>query len=70
MFFVAPRNGQALLGMPDTAALKIIKIYLDSIQVTEEEYNTNIGDAKEPNTKQDAHVAERSCTNMDAGFKN
>ena len=30
-FFVVPRNGQALLGMPDTDALNIIKINIDSI---------------------------------------
>ena len=30
-FFVVPRNGQVLLGMPDTAALKIININIDSI---------------------------------------
>ena len=35
----------------------------------EEEYNTNIGDAKEPNIKQDVHVVERICTNMDADLK-
>ena len=29
--------------MPDTAALKIININIDSIQVVKEEYNTNIG---------------------------
>ena len=29
--FVAPRNGQVLLGMPDTAALKIININIDCI---------------------------------------
>ena len=67
--FVVPGNGQVLLGMPDTAAIKIININIDSIQATEEEYNTNIGDAKEPNIKQDMDVAERSCTNMDADLK-
>ena len=30
-FFVVLGNGQALLGMPDTAALKIININIDSI---------------------------------------
>ena len=30
-FFVVPRNGQALLGMPDTDVLNIIKINIDSI---------------------------------------
>ena len=30
-FFVVPRNGQVLLGMPDTDALHIINISIDSI---------------------------------------
>ena len=63
------RNGQALLGMPDTAVLKIININIDSIQTVKEECNTNIGDAKESNTKQEVHVVEESCTNMDADLK-
>ena len=49
VFFVVPRNGQALLGMPDTAAVKIININIDSIQAAKEECNTNIGDAGESN---------------------
>ena len=61
-FFVVPRNGQALLGMPDTAALKIININIDSMQATEEECNTNIGDAKEPNIKQDVDNNDNSHT--------
>ena len=32
VFFVVPGNGQALLGMPDTAALNIINLNIDSIQ--------------------------------------
>ena len=28
-FFVVARNGQVLLGMPDTAAFKIIKVNID-----------------------------------------
>ena len=32
-FFVVPGNGQALLGMPDTAALNIINVNIDSIEV-------------------------------------
>ena len=31
-FFVVPGNGQVLLGMPDTAALKIININIDSLE--------------------------------------
>ena len=30
-FYVVPGNGQALLGMPDTDALNIIKINIDLI---------------------------------------
>ena len=69
VFFVVPRKGQVLLQMPDTAALKIINVNVDSIQAAEEEGNTNVGDAKEPNTTQEAHVGEKSCINMDADSK-
>ena len=69
MFFVVPGNSQVLLGMPDTAALKIININVDSIQAVKEECNTNISNAKESNTTQKAHVVEKSCTNMDADSK-
>ena len=31
-FFVVPGNGQAMLGMPDTAALNIINVNTDSIE--------------------------------------
>ena len=31
-FFVVVGNGQALLGMPDTAALNIINVNIDSIE--------------------------------------
>ena len=47
--FVVPRNGQALLGMPDTAALNIINVNIDSIEAAsrqKENCNTNISDAK------------------------
>ena len=69
MFFVVPRNGQVLLEMTDTAALKIININIDSIQVVKEECNTNIGNAKESSTTQEEHVVENSYTNTDAGSK-
>ena len=44
-FFVVPGNGQALLGMPDTAALNIINVNIDSIEAAsmqKENYNTNV----------------------------
>ena len=31
-FFAVPRNGQVLLGMPDTAALNIINLNINSIE--------------------------------------
>ena len=67
--FVVPRNGQVLLGMPDSEVLKIININIDSIQAAEEECNTNIGNTEEPNITQKVPVAEKSCTNMKADSK-
>ena len=58
--------------MPDTAALNIINVNINSIETASmqnESYNTNINDAKNPNTKQEAHVAKESCTNMDEDLK-
>ena len=69
VFFLVPGNGQVLPGMPDTAALKIININNDSIQAVKEEYDMNIGDAKESNTTQEAHVVEKSCINIVADSK-
>ena len=69
VFFVVPRNGQALLGMLDTAALKIININIDSIQAVAEECNTNTGDTGELNTTKEVPVVEKSCTNMTADSK-
>ena len=68
-FFVVLRNGQALLGMPNTATLKIITINIDSIKAVEEECNTNTGKAKESNARWEVHVVEQSCTNTDGDSK-
>ena len=60
-FFVVPGNGQALLGMQNTAALNIINVNIDSIEpeVTQRENcNTNISDAKTSNAKQETHGAK------------
>ena len=51
-FFVVPRNGQVLLGMPDTAALSIINVNIDSIEAAytqKKNCNTNMSDAKKSN---------------------
>ena len=61
-----------LLGKPDTAALKIININIDSIEAAStwrEDCNANIGDAKGLDIRQEAHVAKESCTNMDEDLK-
>ena len=60
-FFVVPGNGQVLLGMPDTAALKLININIDSLQAEVVECKTNI--------EQEMHVVEKGCANMDTDFK-
>ena len=61
VFFVVPGNGQALLGMPDTAALKLININIDSIQVEVAECKIHI--------VQEMHVVEKGGTNIDADSK-
>ena len=71
-FFVVLRNGQALLGMPDTAALNIINVNIDSIEVEDtqrENSSTNIGDAKTFNVKQETQWVGEYCTNTDDGLK-
>ena len=71
-FFVVPRNGQVLLGMPDTAALNIINVNIDSIETActqKQDCNTNMSDAKTSNTKQETHGAKESCTNTDEDLK-
>ena len=70
-FFIVPKNGQLLLGMPHTAALNIISINIDSIEAgstQKENSNTNIGDIKKPSIRQETHVKE-ICTNMDELLK-
>ena len=57
--FVVLANGQVLLGMPDTAALNIITLNIDSIQ-------TEIASCK-TNREQEMHTMAEGCTNMDTG---
>ena len=59
--------------MPDTAALNVINVKIDSTEAASMQkgnYNTNIGDAEKPNTRQETHVAKESCTNTDEDLKN
>ena len=72
-FFVVPGNGQVLPNVPDTAALNIINVNIDSIETAcmqKENCNTNMGDAKTSNTKQETHGAKESCINTDEDLKN
>ena len=61
VFLVVSRNGQALLGMPDTAALKLINLNIDSIQAEIVECKTN--------TKQEMHTVAKGCTYTNANSK-
>ena len=61
IFFVVSGNGQALLVMPDTAALKLININIDSIRAKVVECKTNV--------IQEMHVVEKGCANMDVDLK-
>ena len=58
VFFVVPGNGQALLGIPDTAVINIINVNIDSIQ-------KEIRDCK-TNRRQEMHADIEDCTNKDA----
>ena len=60
-FFVVPGSSQALLGMLDKAALKLININIDSIQAEMAEYKTN--------TEQEVHAVKDGCANTDADSK-
>ena len=70
-FFVVPVNAQALLGMPDTDALQIININIDSIHVDAEdvensEWYINTSTTHESNTKQETSGAAKCCANTDS----
>ena len=62
IFFVVPRNGQALLRIPDKTVKNIINLNVDSIQV-------EIAECKS-NREQETHAVTESCTNTDAGVIN
>ena len=59
--FVVPGNGQVLLRMPDTAALKLININNDSIQAETLECKTN--------REKEFYAVEKGCANTDADLK-
>ena len=69
-FFVVPRNGQALLGMLETDALNIIKIYINAIGAEEaggsDRCCTNMHTVQGAKLKQETDGAEKCYTNMDS----
>ena len=59
--------------MPDTAALNIINVNIDSIEAEgtqKENCNTNISDAQTSNVKQETHGAKENCLNTDEDLEN
>ena len=56
VFFVVSGNSQALLGMPDIAALKMLNLNIDSILVEVVSYKTN--------REQETHKIAEGCTNI------
>ena len=71
-FFVVAGNGQVLLGMPDTAALNIINVNIESIGAggtQRENCNANRSEAKTSNAKQETHGAGECCTNTNDSLK-
>ena len=57
VLFVVPGNSQVLLGMPDTAALNILNLNIDSIQ-------THVANCR-TNREQETHKVAESYTNID-----
>ena len=71
-FFVVSGNGQALLGMPDTDALNIIKTNIDSVDaevMKNKEFHANTKTIQGSNTKQEKDGGGRCCTNTDSSSK-
>ena len=67
--FVAPGNGQALLGMPDTDVLNIININIVSIHaedVKNKEQYGNMKSVQASNTKQETDRVVSCCGNTDS----
>ena len=76
-FFVAPKYGQALLGMPDIKTLGILIINCNTLDMKEvertENRKTNTDIRQEPtsekhyvNIRQEAGTTEKCCTNTDS----
>ena len=68
-FFVVLGNGQALLGIPDTAVTNINIDSLEAEDTQRDNCSTNTDDAKIPNAKQEIHGARKHCPNTDGILK-
>ena len=68
-FFVVPRDGHALLSMPDTDVLNIIKINIDSIGAEDardsDKWCTNMHTVWGSEPKQETGRVEKCYTNID-----
>ena len=64
-FFVVPGNGQAMLGLPDTMALNIINLNIDSIQKEIKECKTNTGQETYVKTKGSTNKVTQSAIKQD-----
>ena len=66
-FFVVPRNGQAMLGMPDIDTLNILKVNIHAIGAEQTRGSdnccANICTIQRDNPKQETVKAEKYCTN-------
>ena len=69
-FFVVPRNGQALLGMPDIDVLNIIKVNIHSIGTEQtggsDNCCANRPAAQKEDMKQERNRADRCYMNTDS----
>ena len=69
-FFVVPRNGQALLGMPDIDGLNIIKLNIHTVGAEQTRGSDNCCANMHPiqrdDPKQETVKAEKYCTNTDS----
>ena len=64
VFFVMPRNSQALLGIPDYMALNIINVNFDSIQAEVDKCRRNTKQEVEQDVKQHTSKVPEAVINM------
>ena len=71
--FVSPRNGQALLGMPELYALNIINININTIDRDDgrdtDNYYTNKANLQRTHMTQETDIPKKCYTNPDSTSK-